>query len=519
MSAYSRAHARDDSRSELLPSGHSWRKGHDCEIADLSHSTLKGRPKSFGYWMPFLGVLTLFSVFSAVVFIPSHHKWHATASVESFDTTPTNLTEVIPSSNVSEASGMDAVAHGGILELYAGQSRTLEQASARYYLKSGRAPPPKYDKWFAFAQENQCLIDEYDRIHRDFAPFYQLVHDHPEHFETMVDLGREMMLLDPRGMVTICIRDGEVQMPEYKGTSFDPELHVLVHQIAQLLPDMEFFVNGRDEPRVVSNALAPSAQEEAMRLGDLDPFRIAPVPTSELFRKHSGVLRSSSSSGFTTDLWPLLSMAKISPCFSDILFPGPYNYDQSTWSGTFMHTDDIAWENKEPKLYWHPTSNGGHILRRELPLLPAIPLRRPRDCDRDAIVAEYDIGGPVAPKEEIYQFKYLLDVDGNTFSGRYLGLLRSGSLVFKSTAFVEYFSDWLHPYEHCILVHWAIENEAEARAIQERGMQFATRVLTDRHNDFYFAAVLLEWGRLQTLALVGNATINETATISLTNVT
>ncbi|KAJ7445526.1 hypothetical protein B0H11DRAFT_2087101 [Mycena galericulata] len=262
MCTYSRAHAHDDSRSKLLASGHSWPKNHDCEIADLSHSTLKGRPKSF-----------------AVVFIPSHHKWHATASVESFNASPTktNLTEVISSSNVSEASGVDAIAHGGILELYAGQSRTLEQASARYYLKSGRAPPPKYAKWFAFAQENQCLIDEYDRIHRDFAPLYLLAHDHPEHFETLVDLGREMMLLDPRGMVTIRVRDGEVQMPEYKGTSFDPELHVLVHQIAHLLPDMEFFVNG-----------PPSAQEEAMRLGDLDPFRIAPVPTSELFRKHSG---------------------------------------------------------------------------------------------------------------------------------------------------------------------------------------------------------------------------------------
>ncbi|KAJ7128454.1 hypothetical protein C8R44DRAFT_873174 [Mycena epipterygia] len=39
----------------------------------------------------------------------------------------------------------------------------------------------------------------------------------------------------------------------------------------------------------------------------------------------------------------------------------------------------------------------------------------------------------------------VIDVDGMTFSGRFLGLLRSGSLVFKSTVFEEYFNDWLRP--------------------------------------------------------------------------
>ncbi|KAK7026553.1 hypothetical protein R3P38DRAFT_3268137, partial [Favolaschia claudopus] len=42
------------------------------------------------------------------------------------------------------------------------------------------------------------------------------------------------------------------------------------------------------------------------------------------------------------------------------------------------------------------------------------------------------------------------NVDGNSFSGRYLGLLKSGSLVFKSTVWAEswagYFDAWLEPY-------------------------------------------------------------------------
>lgn len=53
------------------------------------------------------------------------------------------------------------------------------------------------------------------------------------------------------------------------------------------------------------------------------------------------------------------------------------------------------------------------------------------ECDRETIMGEYDFTGQGAPREDEYGYKYLLDIDGNAFSGRFLGLLRSGSLVFK----------------------------------------------------------------------------------------
>ncbi len=53
-------------------------------------------------------------------------------------------------------------------------------------------------------------------------------------------------------------------------------------------------------------------------------------------------------------------------------------------------------------------------------------------CDAEAIKKEYNITFDTAhPREYGYDFKYVLDIDGNTFSGRYFGLLKSGSLVFK----------------------------------------------------------------------------------------
>ncbi|KAJ7709197.1 hypothetical protein B0H16DRAFT_1277784, partial [Mycena metata] len=56
--------------------------------------------------------------------------------------------------------------------LFARQCGTYARAAARYSLETGRAPPRGYNKWFAFAQEHSCLIDEYNQIQRDFAPFY-----------------------------------------------------------------------------------------------------------------------------------------------------------------------------------------------------------------------------------------------------------------------------------------------------------------------------------------------------------
>jgi hypothetical protein len=151
------------------------------------------------------------------------------------------------------------------------------------------------------------------------------------------------------------------------------------------------------------------------------------------------------------------------------------------------------------------------------------------NCDANKIKSEYDIATSSSPREEVYKYKYLFDVDGNSFSGRYLGLLRSGSLVFKvllllslrkgralttqpqSTVFGEYFNTWLRPFEHYIPIlpdlsdlveklEWAAAHDDEAHAIQQAGQAFAERVLTDAQNDCYFSAVLLEWGRLQNMA-------------------
>ncbi|CAK5284241.1 unnamed protein product [Mycena citricolor] len=443
-------------------------------------------------------------------------------------------------------------------ELLSRQSTTLAQAEARYVLKSGRSTPTGFDKWFEFARENECLIDEYEQIYRDFEPFYQLAQEHPSHFQRMIDKGRYMLLEEMKGlrtkqqaavgMAAINITNGKLQMPPYQATTYSFDLPMRLRSFTHLLPDMEFLLNGRDEPRVLFNYRGHGSQQTAAEIKDATPFHNAPRPTAKFFKHQSGCnisstapgflkdesdnisfLQSSSSTDFTTDFWPLLSMTKLSPCFSDILYPSPYHYVASRWSMRIAE-DNVPWAEKKQQLFWRGSSNGGHIFAdnyHSFPRFHLIQLARNHSelidarmttfdgghctegCDRERVIAEYNITGKYEDlRELVLNYKYLLDISGNTFSGRFLALLGSGSLVFKSNVFEEYFDGWIRPNEHYIpvkpdlsdlveKVEWAKAHDDEARRIQETGKLFRQRVVTDAQNDCYFAAVLLEWARLQ----------------------
>ncbi|KAJ7677734.1 glycosyl transferase family 90-domain-containing protein [Mycena polygramma] len=348
---------------------------------------------------------------------------------------------------------------------------------------------------------------------------------------------------DGSGMTTGRFGGGRFRFTDWHRTLYTADWSRTFARLAALIPDTNIIINGRDEPRVVFDYRRPRVQETVFAAGpDPNPFEHTPQSTAKFFKdRHchipnqplgftdlandaSAFMLSSSSTQFTTDLYPLLSAAKISPCFADILVPSEFYYSDSRWTPRYAYPNNIAWNAKIPRLYWRGKSSGGRISGsnyRAFPRFRAADIGRAHpdlmdvaisgfhdslcgaDCDAAKIKAEYNITGASVPRENVYRYKYVLDVDGNSFSGRYLGLLRSGSLVFKSTVFEEYFSDWLRPFYHYIPVlpdlsdlvqkiEWAIANDEEARAIQEAGQAVAERVLTDAQNDCYFSAVLLD---------------------------
>ena len=60
-------------------------------------------------------------------------------------------------------------------ELLSRQSQTLEDAVKEYERRYRRKPPRGFDRWWKFARDNGVLmIDEYNNIEEDLAPFWDL---------------------------------------------------------------------------------------------------------------------------------------------------------------------------------------------------------------------------------------------------------------------------------------------------------------------------------------------------------
>ncbi|KAI0015464.1 glycosyltransferase family 90 protein [Xylariomycetidae sp. FL0641] len=113
-----------------------------------------------------------------------------------------------------------------------------------------------------------------------------------------------------------------------------------------------------------------------------------------------------------------------------------------------------------------------------------------------------------------FYYKYLPDVDGNSFSGRYLGFLRSTSLPIKSTVWREWHDSRLFAWKHFVPMdnrfgdYYGImeyflgygdvapSHDAEAQKIATDGKKWAEKVLRREDMQIYVLRLLLEYARL-----------------------
>ncbi|KAI0014095.1 glycosyltransferase family 90 protein [Xylariaceae sp. FL0662B] len=250
------------------------------------------------------------------------------------------------------------------------------------------------------------------------------------------------------------------------------------------------------------------------------------------------------------DLFPIFSQSKISS-YSDILYPSPWYWYEKV---SYDEKTDIAWNLKENKLYWRGSTTGGFsrnggwrrqhrqrfvqkinaadsakILintgddsnqKWEVKTVPRGDYKEiidvyfsgvgqcdPGDCDTQKEF--FTIQGH-AEQHDAWKHKYLLDIDGNAFSGRFYAFLKSRSLVYKWAIFREWHLEWLKPWAHYIPLslqgdEWleAVrffgdgklgEQEAERLANQQR--DWANKVLRHEDMEVWFFRLLLEYGRV-----------------------
>lgn len=203
-------------------------------------------------------------------------------------------------------------------------------------------------------------------------------------------------------------------------------------------------------------------------------------------------------------LYPVFSPSK-GPGFMDIRIPSHYYYGSTprytyAWDAVNLElkgTDpsDMPWEKKDDRIFWRGASTGGGNtpqgfssqyqrhrfirmasdnstdsrtvtfpdpsspttmrsvnapiadLNREIMDVAFVSAIDPDTYQGglDAMMRDHRFAEP-EPLGRFWNYKYVIDLDGNGYSGRFMAFLGSDSAVIKATIFREFFEDWLIPW-------------------------------------------------------------------------
>ncbi|TKA81017.1 hypothetical protein B0A55_02479, partial [Friedmanniomyces simplex] len=252
------------------------------------------------------------------------------------------------------------------------------------------------------------------------------------------------------------------------------------------------------------------------------------------------------------ELFPIFSQSKMSS-FQDILYPSPWY-----WYGKVSYTEtrDMDWKAKISSLWWRGSTTGGFsrdggwrrqhrqqivsklnaldtakvladtkqdpeaapawqakgVPRQDYKALMDVHFSHVGQCDPgdcDAQREFFDIAPPV-DQQDAWKYRYLLDIDGNAFSGRFYAFLKSHSLTFKMAVFREWHEEWIKPWVHYIPLslkgeealetvrYLSAEAEGKQQAVRmaEASRGWAGKVLRNEDFEVWFFRLLLEYGRV-----------------------
>lgn len=248
------------------------------------------------------------------------------------------------------------------------------------------------------------------------------------------------------------------------------------------------------------------------------------------------------------DLVPIFSQSKISS-FQDILYPSPWYFVGRV---KYEPGRDMPYASKNSTMYWRGSTTGGFsrdggwrnqhrqkFVQKTMPMgtasymtydnrtmlwtehtgkmedlshwfdvkFTSVGQCDPGDCDAQR---EYFDIAPHVNMFDAFGSKYLLDIDGNAFSGRYYAWLQSNSLVYKLAIFREWHDEWLRPWVHYVplslhgteyveAVRYFDEEEIgqhQGLRLAEQGKDWANHVLRNSDLEVWYFRLLLEYGRL-----------------------
>ncbi|MCJ1481277.1 hypothetical protein MMC06_001434 [Schaereria dolodes] len=334
--------------------------------------------------------------------------------------------------------------------------------------------------------------------------------------------------------------------------------------------DFEWLVRGGQDDLTVS--CPPAARKQWLEKIVPDKFQdtglsfLNDVPSSKDIcsnphLKNQHAAWSAHAQSMTHNPVPIFSTSKLST-HQDIIFPSPYY-----WRDHRRHSPspNTPWHSKQNTLYWAGSTTGleltGDIDWRNTPsqrhrfveftnnLLPdahhnvtllrksasdhhptttawspySTPLSSQThlfsttfsnfiQCSPPSCAAQAAHFGPSPAKADHtahFNYRFLADIDGNAFSGRFYRYLEANATVLKQTLFQEWHDDFLIPWLHYVplsmgmgelaeVMRWFSTGEGEARAwdIAREGGEWARRVLRREDVAAGMMRAVLEYARL-----------------------
>ncbi|KAH7882833.1 glycosyl transferase family 90-domain-containing protein [Phlebopus sp. FC_14] len=139
---------------------------------------------------------------------------------------------------------------------------------------------------------------------------------------------------------------------------------------------------------------------------------------------------------------------------------------------------------------------------------------KPVGCDEDAgtcklMEGTWDFRRRQGRAEE-GEYKFIFDIDGNGWSGRFKRLVTSNALVFKATIYPEWFTSRIAPWVHYVpiqisytdlhdVIHFFREHDALAAKIAAAGKDWSRRFWRKEDMAAYLYRLLLEYARVSSL--------------------
>ncbi|CAI7893922.1 unnamed protein product [Closterium sp. NIES-54] len=203
----------------------------------------------------------------------------------------------------------------------------------------------------------------------------------------------------------------------------------------------------------------------------------------------------------------------------DILYPDPVDLS----SNYFREAEnETPWEQKESRAVFRGgMTNYKVIYPKHWRGSPRFRVHRMSDVRPDLLDArvvggvdpEYRAGlrqdsisfGKRLGPTDMQGYKYELDVDGGTGSGRVCGVLSSSQMLIKQASeYTQFFDPLMCPYRHFLPTHrffsdlfgrieWARRNDGEARRIVRQANELASDVCTFDGRQLYWAILLAKY--------------------------